>query len=75
VLIPGFTDVRAAALDKGALGCSISGAGPTIFALCLERDAAAVRDGMVSVFTRQNIATDKWIVAVQSGGAHVVSSE
>jgi len=75
VLIPGFAEVRAAALDKGALGCSISGAGPTIFALCLERDARAVRDAMTGEFARLNIATDKWIAPVQSGGAHVVSSE
>ncbi len=75
VLIPGFADVRAGALEKGALGCSISGAGPTIFALCLEKDARAVRDAMVSAFGKQGIDTDKWIVSVQSGGAHVVSSE
>jgi homoserine kinase len=31
-LIPGFADVRRAALSAGALGCSISGAGPTTFA-------------------------------------------
>jgi homoserine kinase len=75
VLIPGFIEVRAAALDKGALGCSISGAGPTVFALCLERDARAVRDAMVQAFASHRIEADKWIVAVQSGGAHVVSSE
>jgi homoserine kinase len=75
VLIPGFIEVRAAALDKGALGCSISGAGPTVFALCLERDARLVRDAMVQAFGAHGIDTDKWIVAVQSGGAHVVSSE
>ena len=75
VLIPGFADVRAGALERGALGCSISGAGPTLFALCLERDTAAVRDAMVGAFAKQGIATDKWIVPVQSGGAHVVSSE
>jgi len=75
VLIPGFAEVRAAALEQGALGCSISGAGPTIFALCLERDTRAVRDAMVGAFASQSIATDKWIVPVQSGGAHVVSSE
>jgi homoserine kinase len=75
VLIPGFLDVRSAALEKGALGCSISGAGPTVFALCLERDARAVRDAMVNAFTAHDIATDKWIVSVQSGGAHAVSSE
>jgi homoserine kinase len=74
VLIPGFADVRAAALDKGALGCSISGAGPTVFALCLERDARAVRDAMMKGFAAQGVAADKWIVPVQSGGAHVVAS-
>jgi homoserine kinase len=75
VLIPGFLEVRAAALDKGALGCSISGAGPTVFALCLERDTRAVRDAMVRAFDAHHIEADKWIVPVQSGGAHVVSSE
>jgi len=33
VLIPHFHDVKKAALANGALGCSISGAGPTVFAL------------------------------------------
>ena len=75
VLIPGFTDVRAAAVKEGALGCSISGAGPTLFALCLEKHARAVRNGMVQAFTALGIETDKWIVPVQSGGAHAVSSE
>ena len=38
-LIPGFAEVRRAALSAGALGCSISGAGPTVFAWCLEGHA------------------------------------
>jgi homoserine kinase len=75
VLIPGFADLRAAALEQGALGCSISGAGPTVFALCLERDARNVRKAMVQAFDAKGIEADKWIVPVQSGGAHVVSSE
>jgi homoserine kinase len=75
VLIPGFADVRQAALERGALGCSISGAGPTIFALCLERDARQVRDVMVQAFKNHDIEADRWVVSVQSGGAHVVSSE
>lgn len=33
-MIPGFYDVKEAALQEGALGCSISGAGPSVFALC-----------------------------------------
>lgn len=32
-LIPGFADIKRAALDAGALGCSISGSGPSVFAL------------------------------------------
>jgi homoserine kinase len=32
-LIPGFADVKKAALNQGALGCSISGAGPAVFAI------------------------------------------
>ncbi|MEY2747154.1 MAG: hypothetical protein RL112_2196, partial [Planctomycetota bacterium] len=41
-LIPGFAEVKRAALDCGALGASISGAGPSVFAWC-EGEAAARR--------------------------------
>src|SRR3546814_18360272 len=41
-LIPGFTQVKAAALDHGALGASISGRGPSVFAwFASKADAAA----------------------------------
>ncbi|MGB5238467.1 MAG: homoserine kinase [Flavobacteriaceae bacterium] len=33
ILIPGFDEVKSAALNAGALGCGISGSGPSIFAL------------------------------------------
>ncbi len=39
-LLPGFREAKAAALDAGALGASISGAGPTAFALVRGEDAA-----------------------------------
>lgn len=32
-LIPDFTEVKRAAIEAGALGCSISGAGPSVFAI------------------------------------------
>jgi len=38
-LIPHFFEVKHAALDAGAFGCSISGSGPTVFAIA-DRDAA-----------------------------------
>ncbi len=73
VLIPGFLEVRGAALERGALGCSISGAGPTVFALCLEEDAPAIREAMLKAFDAHAVQTDHWLVPVQSGGAHIVS--
>jgi homoserine kinase len=39
-LIPGFAEVKQAALRNGALGCSISGSGPTVFALAGTEEAA-----------------------------------
>lgn len=49
-LIPGFHDVKKRALASGALGCSIAGSGPSVFALCddgevAERVARAMQDG------------------------------
>ncbi len=41
-LIPGFTAVQTAALDHDALGASISGAGPSVFAWFTSADAARV---------------------------------
>jgi len=39
-LIPHFHDVKRAALDAGAFGCSISGSGPTIFAIAPDAPTA-----------------------------------
>jgi homoserine kinase len=39
-LIPRFAEVKQAALASGALGCGISGAGPTVFALAAAAEAA-----------------------------------
>ncbi len=34
MLIPGFEELKAVSKETGALGCSISGSGPSVFALC-----------------------------------------
>ncbi len=72
-LIPGFTDVRRAALSAGALGCSISGAGPTMFAWCLESHAHAVREAMVVEFSHHGMESDHWTTAIEPVGARLVS--
>ncbi len=73
VLIPGFAAVKQAALAAGALGCSISGAGPTVFAWVDAADAEKVRLGMVEAFARHGLESDHWVSrAVDRDGARVV---
>jgi homoserine kinase len=72
VLIPGFQAVKQGAMSNGALGCSISGAGPTIFAWCEEQDAERIRDAMIAGFKAQRMETDAWISTLDAMGARVV---
>jgi homoserine kinase len=71
-LIPGFDAVRQGALAAGALGCTISGAGPTMFAWALEGDAEKVRAAMVHAFGVANMKVDHWVVPISTTGAHVL---
>lgn len=71
-LIPGFSETRAAAMGAGALGCSISGAGPTMFAWALEADAPAVREAMAAQFAARGVESDRWIVDLRGAGARLV---
>jgi homoserine kinase len=71
-LIPGFDTVRKGAIGAGALGCTISGAGPTMFAWALEGDAEKVRAAMVSAFGAANMKVDHWIVPIETAGAYVL---
>ncbi len=73
-LIPGFEAVRDGALAVGALGCTISGAGPTMFAWALEADAPRVRAAMVKAFEAAGNQVDDWIVTIENVGARVIES-
>ncbi|HEY5610064.1 MAG TPA: homoserine kinase [Thermoanaerobaculia bacterium] len=51
VWIPRFAEVKRAALEHGGLGCSISGSGPTVFAIAAsEKDARRCTDAMRNAF-------------------------
>lgn len=72
-LVPGFADVQAAAMDAGALGCSLSGAGPTLFAWCNgSADAESVREAMTTAFAHHDVTTETWISSIPEQGARVV---
>lgn len=75
-LVPGFHDVKQAALLAGALGCSLSGSGPSIFALAASLDAArrvgrAMADAWAA--TRGRPGADLWVSPVGRRGARVIA--
>jgi homoserine kinase len=72
VLIPGFAEVKHGALAAGAIGCSISGAGPTVFAWAEVGDAESVRLEMVAAFRKHGLETDSWVSDIGRDGARVV---
>jgi homoserine kinase len=73
-LIPGFKDVQHGAMSAGALGCSISGAGPTVFAWAEIQHAEAVRGAMVAAFATHGLESDYWISGIENYGARVVKA-
>jgi len=73
-LIPGFQDVKRGAMSAGALGCSISGAGPTVFAWSEIQYAEAVRGAMVAAFSEHGLRSDHWISTIENYGARVVKA-
>ncbi len=75
LLIPGFYAVKNAALEAGALGCSIAGSGPSIFAFSSSPETAAkVGEAMQNAFLniRENLQSDIWISPVCKEGAKVI---
>ena len=74
-LIPGFDAVKAAAMEEQALGCSISGAGPSIFALCEgEHIADNVAMAMEDAFHDTNIDYHIHVSAINPRGCTVLDS-
>jgi homoserine kinase len=72
-LIPGFATVKAAALDLGALGCSISGAGPSMFAWFADREAATRgADAMAAAFAHAGLGSQRYVSLVDAPGARVL---
>ncbi len=73
LLIPGFPSVKKAALAAGALGCSISGSGPSVFALCSSPEAArAAGSSMAAAFKEAGLSSDIYISEVNTRGPYVL---
>ncbi|HEY7681076.1 MAG TPA: homoserine kinase [Gemmatimonadales bacterium] len=69
-LLPGFSAAKRAALDAGALGCSISGSGPTAFAFAADQ-AAGERIGkaMQAAYQSEGVGCVVRVTEVSPTGA------
>ncbi len=73
-LIAGFPHVKQAALDHGAMGASISGAGPSVFAWFESRtEAETAAPAMQAAFAEAGIASETFISPVNGPAARVVA--
>lgn len=72
-LLPGFREAKAAALAAGALGCSISGSGPSSFAFSHEVERAhRIGVAMVEAYGLCGVEADARVCAIDSEGARIV---
>ena len=76
-LIPGYLVVKEAAIKAGALGCSISGSGPSVFALCSDPKTAQLvaLDMQVAFANSGGLTSTINISTINTTGARVINSD
>jgi homoserine kinase len=74
--IPGFEQVRNESVKAGALGCGISGSGPTMFALSTDHATATkVGEAMQLEFLKCNLKSEVYVSKVNQEGAKILNVE
>jgi homoserine kinase len=66
-----FAAVREAALNSEAIGCSLSGSGPSIFALCAANRSAQLAVVMEQACRGCGIGCESWVSPMNAPGARV----
>ncbi|MCR9066803.1 MAG: homoserine kinase, partial [Cytophagales bacterium] len=73
ILIPYFDEVKKAAIETGALGASISGAGPSIFAFSKGKEKAdQVGQTMKEVFESADIHSNLFVSGINQNGPKIL---
>jgi homoserine kinase len=71
--IPDFYAIKNEAVEAGALGCGISGSGPTLFALCESNEIARRVGEKIKVgFERANFKSDVYVSKINQHGAIII---
>jgi homoserine kinase len=75
-LVPGFAHITRAAVDAGAIGCTLSGAGPAMFALCRSLESAERVGAVMKIALREHGGVEGQVLVsrVASSGARVVDA-
>ncbi|MFN6090674.1 MAG: homoserine kinase [Cyclobacteriaceae bacterium] len=74
--IPGFEQVRNESVKAGALGCGISGSGPTMFALSPDHALAEkVGEVMQLEFLKNNLKSEVYVSKVNQEGARILDEK
>lgn len=71
ILVTGFDECKNEVLKLGALGCSLSGSGPSLFAMTLKNEEQ-IKNAMQSVFAKNNIEAQAWIGNISKDGARII---
>jgi homoserine kinase len=74
-LLPALAPVKRAALAAGALGCSFSGSGPSVFAWALTHEAGPVERAMAAAFREAGLEARAYRAPVASAGARIEADE
>jgi homoserine kinase len=75
-LVPGLAAIKQAAVDAGALGCSLSGSGPSLFALCRDAAIAQAVASAMDAAVRRHIGGEPqtYVSPIAPHGARVVAT-
>jgi len=73
-LIKGGLEVKQAALEAGALGCAISGAGPSILALCKSEHGKTISQAMVKAWEKAGVPSRAPFLNIQTEGSRYTST-
>lgn len=72
-LIPGFFEIKNAALEAGAYGCSISGSGPSIFAFAKSKIGAhKIGNAMKTAVLNNGMKVNLYISKINSVGPKII---
>ena len=73
ILIPEFDKMKTAALEAGAIGFSISGSGPSVFALCdSEKTARQVGENLRKILSEKQVQNDLYLAKINQDGPKIL---